>query len=88
MSNAVSVLRARPIIKLTSTVGIEPILIPLNSTGLQCQQKDFKPCVTVSLCFSFSGENVPDSISKYVYLLVYVSLTVGKMYITPLVSIC
>ncbi|XP_071158944.1 integrin alpha-4-like isoform X1 [Mytilus edulis] len=62
MSNTVTVLRGRPIIKLNNTIEISPSDIPLNSSELKCQDKLYRPCVTVRLCFSYSGVSVPDSI--------------------------
>lgn len=65
MSNTVTVLRGRPIIKLNNTIEISPSDIPLNSSELKCQDKLYRPCVTVRLCFSYSGVSVPDSICEY-----------------------
>ncbi|XP_052096245.1 integrin alpha-4-like isoform X3 [Mytilus californianus] len=62
MSNTVNVLRGRPIIKLNNTIEVFPSDIPLNSSELKCRDKLYKPCVTVRLCFSYSGDSVPDSI--------------------------
>ncbi|CAC5386523.1 unnamed protein product [Mytilus coruscus] len=62
MSNTINVLRGRPIIKLNNTIEVFPSDIPLNSSELKCRDKLDRPCVTVRLCFSYSGVSVPDSI--------------------------
>ena len=64
MSDAVAVLRSRPIVKLTSNITLHPHEIPLNSSGLQCQQDDFNPCTTIRFCFNYTGTDVPSSIGK------------------------
>lgn len=61
-SDIVTVLRTRPIIKLNNTVEISPSVIPLNSSELKCKDEQYRPCVTVKLCFSYSGFNVPPAI--------------------------
>ncbi|XP_071161717.1 integrin alpha-4-like [Mytilus edulis] len=62
MSNTVTVLRGRPIIKLNNTIEVFPSDIPLNSSELKCRDELYRPCVTVRLCFSYTGVSVPDSI--------------------------
>ncbi|XP_076095802.1 integrin alpha-4-like [Mytilus galloprovincialis] len=62
MSNTVTVLRGRPIIKLNNTIELFPSDIPLNSSALKCRNELYRPCVTVRLCFSYTGVSVPDSI--------------------------
>ncbi|VDH98859.1 integrin alpha 9 [Mytilus galloprovincialis] len=62
MSNTVTVLRGRPIIKLNNTIELFPSDIPLNSSELKCRDELYRPCVTVRLCFSYTGVSVPDSI--------------------------
>ncbi|XP_052106689.1 integrin alpha-9-like [Mytilus californianus] len=62
MSNTVTVLRGRPILKLNNTIKVFPSDIPLNSSELKCRDKLYRPCVTVRLCFSYTGVSVPDSI--------------------------
>ncbi|VDI83418.1 integrin alpha 8 [Mytilus galloprovincialis] len=61
-SDIVTVLRTRPIIKLNNTVEIFPSVIPLNSSELKCKDEQYRPCVTVKLCFSYDGFNVPPAI--------------------------
>ena len=62
MSDAITALRSRPVIILTSFITVNPPVIPLNSSGLHCQQENFNPCTTVSLCFNYTGTDVPASV--------------------------
>lgn len=62
MSDTVSVFRSRPIIILDNSLGVNPTIVPLNSSGLQCQDDQYRPCVTLHICFIYSGINVPDKI--------------------------
>lgn len=68
-SNIVTVLRSRPIITLNSSMDIYPKEIPLNSSGQDCQDDAFRPCVSVNICFSYDGIDVPDNICKCTYIL-------------------
>ncbi|XP_063426281.1 integrin alpha-4-like [Mytilus trossulus] len=79
MSNTVTILRGRPVIKLNNTIEVFPSDIPLNSSELKCRDELFRPCVTVRLCFSYTGVSVPDSI-----LIDYnLSSDIGRTLSTP-----
>lgn len=62
MSDTVSVFRTRPIINLSCTVNVNPVMIPLNSSGLECQDEHYRPCATVEICFRYHGINIPEMI--------------------------
>ena len=55
-SDALFVVRTRPVIDMTATLTISPSPIPLSSEGLECSsQSDKNPCVTLTICFTYNG---------------------------------
>ncbi|CAC5395976.1 ITGA9 [Mytilus coruscus] len=61
-SDTTFLLRTSPVITMTSRLKFNPPIIPLTSTGLQCAiSSNGNPCVTVSVCFSYTGTDVPVS---------------------------
>ncbi|KAK3101931.1 hypothetical protein FSP39_007446 [Pinctada imbricata] len=56
------ILRSRPIIVLTTRFTVPPN-VPLNSTNQECSTGNTSlPCVTLNLCFSFTGRGVNSGI--------------------------
>ena len=65
-SDALFVVRTRPVIDMTATLTISPSPIPLSSEGLECSsQSDKNPCVTLTICFTYNGTAVPSATSMY-----------------------
>lgn len=76
MSDTVSVFRTRPIINLSCTVNVNPVMIPLNSSGLECQDEHYRPCATVEICFRYHGINIPEMICKLIMKSIFIVLSV------------
>ena len=65
-SDALFVVRTRPVIDMKATLTISPSPIPLSSEGLECSsQSDKNPCVTLTICFTYNGTAVPSATSMY-----------------------
>ncbi|XP_061185944.1 integrin alpha-4-like [Saccostrea echinata] len=60
-SNAV-VLRTQSIANITVTLTLNPVKIPLNSTGLACRGNNDNPCTSVQICFSYTGDGLNNGI--------------------------
>ncbi|XP_061185815.1 integrin alpha-4-like [Saccostrea echinata] len=60
-SNAV-VLRTQSIANITVTLTLNPVKIPLNSTGLACRGNNDNPCTSVHICFSYTGDGLNNGI--------------------------
>ncbi|XP_052096255.1 integrin alpha-9-like isoform X3 [Mytilus californianus] len=63
MSDTVLILRTRPIIDLTCQMNITPSSIPLNSSGLHCQNENFHPCAQLDICFNYTGLGISGNIA-------------------------
>ncbi|KAK3103907.1 hypothetical protein FSP39_022834 [Pinctada imbricata] len=56
------ILRSRPIIVLTTRFTVPPN-VPLNSTNQECSTGNTSlPCVTLNLCFSFTGKGLSEGL--------------------------
>ena len=80
MSDTVSVFRTRPIINLSCTVTVTPLMIPLNSSGLECQDEQYRPCSTVEICFKYHGISIPEKICKLIMTTIHIVLSVCRAY--------
>ncbi|VDI02252.1 integrin alpha 8 [Mytilus galloprovincialis] len=61
-SDTTFLFRTSPVITMTSRVTFNPPIVPLTSAGLQCATpSNDNPCVTVSVCFRYTGTEVPVS---------------------------
>ena len=76
-SDEVVLLRARPIVEVRVSIGMDPDPVPINSTGTACGgQETIKPCFNVHLCFNFVGEGANQT-CKYRLLIYLICLLKG-----------